>query len=41
MVLPVGCYDIAARCKKMTRVASFKGMIEPLWCAAISAGSFE
>ncbi len=32
---------LATRFKKMTRVTSFKGVIEPLWCAAISAGSVE
>mgnify|MGYP001300243117 CR=1 FL=1 len=30
-----------ARFKKMTRVTSFRGVIEPLWCAAMSFWSVE
>ena len=40
-MVPVGCYGIAVRFKKMTRVTSFKGVIEPLWCEAISAVPVE
>lgn len=41
MLLTKAHLTVPARCKKMTRVTLFKGVIEPLWCAAMSAGSVE